>query len=239
MAGFAAGCLLDQLFRKDDGDNSEERRQECGIDADNEMARNRFLFSLLVLSSHVIMADGKIMHSEMEYVRRFLRQSFGERAVGQGEDILKRLFDYRKEKGETAWQEQIMSACRELEMTMPEEHRLQLVAYLAQIAKADGRVAKEEVECLRELAAGMGMGETVVDQMFSLGGTSVEDAYKVLGVTKDASDDEVRRAYKRLALQYHPDRVEKLGDDVKAAATKKFQKLNEAKEIVFKSRGMG
>ena len=46
--------------------------------------RNSFLFSMLVMASYIIRADGKIMHSEMEYVRQFLRRNFGEIAVGQG-----------------------------------------------------------------------------------------------------------------------------------------------------------
>ena len=55
--------------------------------------RNSFLFSLLVLSSYIIKADGKAMHSEMELVRQMLRQYFGSNAVNQGNDILNKLFD--------------------------------------------------------------------------------------------------------------------------------------------------
>ena len=58
--------------------------------------RNSFLFSMLVMASYIIRADGKIMHSEMEYVRQFLRRNFGEIAVGQGEEILLKLFDQAK-----------------------------------------------------------------------------------------------------------------------------------------------
>jgi DnaJ like chaperone protein len=74
--------------------------------------------------------------------------------------------------------------------------------------------------------------------MLSLGGQSLDDAYKVLGLTKDATDDEVRKAYRKLALQYHPDRVATLGDDVKEAAKKKFQELNDAKDRIYKARNL-
>ena len=74
--------------------------------------------------------------------------------------------------------------------------------------------------------------------MLSLGGQSLDDAYKVLGLTKDATDDEVRKAYRKLALQYHPDRVATLGDDVKEAAKKKFQELNDAKDKIYKARNL-
>lgn len=74
--------------------------------------------------------------------------------------------------------------------------------------------------------------------MLHLGGESLSDAYAVLGITEDATDDEVRKAYRQMAIKHHPDRVATLGDDVKAAATKKFQDINNAKELIYKARGM-
>ena len=66
----------------------------------------------------------------------------------------------------------------------------------------------------------------------------MEDAYKVLGIPSTATDDEVRKAYRKMALQYHPDRVATLGNDVKEAAKRKFQEINDAKERIYKARGL-
>ena len=74
--------------------------------------------------------------------------------------------------------------------------------------------------------------------MLHLEGDSLEDAYKVLGVSPDASDAELKKAYRKLALEHHPDRVAKLGDDVRKAAEKKFQEINAAKDRIWKARGM-
>lgn len=74
--------------------------------------------------------------------------------------------------------------------------------------------------------------------MLNLGGDSLEAAYKVLGVPPTATDDEVRKAYRKLALDHHPDRVAALGEDIRRAAEKKFQEINEAKERIYKARGM-
>ena len=84
----------------------------------------------------------------------------------------------------------------------------------------------------------MGLEESELDSMLKLSGGTLDDAYAVLGVSPDATDDEVRRAYRTLALKHHPDRVATLGDDIRRAAEKKFQEINEAKERIYKARGM-
>lgn len=236
IAGFVIGAVFDAISdskteTKDEFVQPEPIKQQEGN-------RNSFLFSLMVLSAHVIQADGKIMHSEMGLVRQFLRQSFGENAVEQGNDILLKLFDYRKKNGESTWQRQIQEACKEMSIHMEEEHRLQLIAFLCEIAKADGKLDETEITALRTVAVNLRIDANVVEQMLHLGGQSLDDAYAVLGITKDATDDEVRKAYRKMAIQYHPDRVATLGDDVKESTTKKFQEINNAKERIYKARNL-
>lgn len=239
MAGFAVGSLFDYIQDPGNADTDSYSNQAQGQrQHEQEGLRNGFLFSLMVLSAHIIQADGKIMHSEMETVRRFLRNSFGEAAVRQSDNILRRLFEYRKRTGEAAWQQQIRDACAEMRAAMPEEHRLQLIAFLVEIAKADGRVDPVEVSVLREIAMYLGLNANTVDQFLSLGGSTLADAYEVLGIAPTATDDEVRRTYRNLVRQHHPDRVATLGNDVVEAAKKKMQEINDAKERIYKERGM-
>lgn len=94
LAGFAIGSLFDSAS------SLEQRKEETTADACAGQ-RNSFLFSLLVMASYIIRADGKIMHSEMEFVRQFLRVNFGEQAVGEGEQILLNLFEQRKRMEQT------------------------------------------------------------------------------------------------------------------------------------------
>jgi DnaJ like chaperone protein len=244
IAGFALGSLVDMLI---DGTASSDRSNNFySTDSGRsqqyrdpqEGERNGFLFSLMVLAAHIIQADGKIMHSEMELVRNFLRQNFGESAVTQGDQILRKLFEYRRRQGDQFWYEQIRQACREMAAVMPVEHRIQLIAFLAEIAKADGQVLPAEIDSIREVCLNLGLAASVVDQMFSLGGTTLDDAYRTFGLTADATDDELKKTYRRLALQYHPDRVATLGEDVREAAKKKFQELNDAKDRIWKARNI-
>ena len=208
-----------------------------------EGERNSFMFSLLVLSSYIIAVDGKIMHSEMELVRRFLRQNFGEAAKQQGEEILLKLFEQQKQMGMQQYRSVIQDSCHQIRANMMYEQRLQLLNFLVMIAKADGVVNPQEIQALKEMAIHMGLSAEDVDQMLNLesGASStgsLDDAYRVLGISPDASNDEVKAAYRKMALKHHPDKVAALGEDVRRAAEKKFQEINDAKDRIYKARGL-
>lgn len=246
LAGFVLGSVLDELMSEPhaadrgpsatdyfDGASGQDRESTQRVEASS---RGSFLFSMMVLMSYVIGADGRIMHSEMEYARRFLRSTFGTTAEAEGEAILMRLFEWRKTVSEATWKEQIRQCCVQIRYAMTESMRLQLLAILVEVAKADGSVASAEVEALREMAEWMGVQAQSADQLGALGGQTLEEAYHLLGLTPDATDEQVRKAYRQMALKYHPDRVQSLGEDVRKQAEETFKKINEAKERIDASR---
>ena len=217
LAGYAIGSLLENasnVSNASGGGNYGETYTPY------EGQRNSFLFAMLVMASYIIRADGRIMHSEMEFVRRFLRANFGEAAVSEGEQILLNLFEQRKQANLTY------------------EQRLQMLDFLAKIAQSDGNVCQAEIDALKEVARSMGLSDQEVDSMLCLRGNSLEDAYKVLEISPEATDAEVRAAYRRLALKHHPDKVATLGEDIRRAAEEKLQEINDAKERIYKARGM-
>lgn len=257
LAGYALGSLFEGSSEYGNDSQSSQRRAYgdpweprdngrsgyygTGSQSYDAGQRNSFLFSLLVMASYIIKADGRVMHSEMEYVRRFLRQNFGAQAVTEGEQILLRLFEQRKQmetRNPGAFQQTIYDCGRQIAANLSYEERLQLLRFLAEIAKADGNVCSDEIEALRQVAAHMGLTPNEVDSMLNMGGNTLEAAYKVLEITPDATDAEVRAAYRKMALKHHPDRVATLGEDVKHAAEEKFKEINEAKEKIWKARGM-
>ena len=128
--------------------------------------------------------------------------------------------------------------CENCKANLPYEQRLQLLDFLVNIAKSDGSVCSEEIAALKEVAQCMELSPKEVESMLNLSGNSLEEAYKVLEIDPSATNEEVRTAYRRLALKHHPDRVATLGEDVKKAAEEKFQQINNAKERIYKARGI-
>lgn len=242
LAGFALGALFDKGL---DSVNEDSGNQQAYAHSNRsyEGQRNSFMFSLLVLTSYIIKADGRVMHSEMELVRRFLSQNFGEQAKQQGEEILLKLFEQQKRLGMAEYRTVIQDSCHQIRANMAYEQRLQLLNFLVMIAQADAVVSPEEIVALKEVAIHMGLSIEDVIQMLNLRSgssatNSLDDAYKVLGIAPSATNDEVKAAYRKMALKHHPDKVAALGEDVRKAAEKKFQEINDAKEKIFKARGL-
>ncbi|WP_276866310.1 DnaJ domain-containing protein [Bacteroides heparinolyticus] len=238
LAGYALGYLFDiDPTESSKGFYEDTTREKATYDGQ----RNSFLFSMLVMASYIIRADGRIMHSEMEFVRNFLRRTFGEAAVSEGQQILLNLFEQRKQMDEQnpmAFKNTIRDCGKQIATNLTYEQRLQLLVFLVEIAKSDGHVCNEEIEALKEVATYMGLSIKEVESMLNLGGNSLEGAYKVLEINPTATNEEVRAAYRRLALKHHPDKVATLGEDIKKAAEEKFQSINNAKEQIYKARGM-
>ena len=181
--GALAGYFIGSWFDKQAvGMQEDLQADEAGRARYEQGQRNSFLFSMLVMASYVIRADRKIMHSEMEFVRRFLRANFGESAVEEGDQILLKLFDEAKRLdgvSPVAFRDMIFDCGRQIAAHLNYGERLQLLNFLVRIAQSDGNVCAEEITALREVALAMELSAGEVDSMLNLKGESLADAYKV------------------------------------------------------------
>ena len=190
--------------------------------------RNSFLISLLVLSTAVMKADGKVLKSELNYIKAFIRSNFGDDAVNESLQIIKKLLQQNID---------IPQACAQIRVNMISSQRLQLFHYLLGIAQADGQVSPEESSLLFTIGQNLGLNEKDIRSIMGMFEPE-KDPYKILEIDKTATDEEERKAYRRMAVKFHPDKVESLGADVKKAAEEKFKSVQAAYEQIKKERGM-
>ena len=116
--------------------------------------------------------------------------------------------------------------------------KLTLLHFLFGIAAADGEYHPDEVAMIGTIAGFMGISQQDFESVKAMFVKDANWAYTVLEITPDANDDELKKAYREMAKKHHPDMVAQLGDDIKRAATEKFQKINAAYEEIKKQRNL-
>ena len=194
----------------------------------NQGQRNSFLMSLLVLSASVIKADGKTTSQELATLRSFFTRNFGAQAGSEAEEIVRELLtkDYN-----------LYEVCGQIRSCMDYSQRLQLYHYLVSLGACDG-LHQREVDVLETIATYIGLSKAEVDSIFAQFRPSNDSHYRILEIEPNATDDEVKKAYRKMAIKYHPDKVATLGEDVQKAAEEKFKAVNQAYEAICKERGI-
>jgi len=218
--GFLIGSLID---------DPDIIKGQKGIQSGQPTTQGGYVMSLLVLVAAVMKVDGKVLKSELDYTRQFFVRSFGVEAAA---DTLKMLRDLLKQDIP------VNEVCMQIRTYMDQPSRLQLLHFLFGIASADGKVDSSEHQLIAQIAQQLGISEKDYQSIESMFVANTDAAYKILEADPSSTDDEMKKAYRRMAIKYHPDKVHYLGEDIQKAADEKFQKVNEAWETVKKQRGI-
>ncbi|HOK37433.1 MAG TPA: TerB family tellurite resistance protein [Bacteroidales bacterium] len=197
----------------------------------NKTTRGDFILSLLVLSAAVMKADNVVRKSELNFVKKFLLQNFNEEETLEALRILKEILDREINLDEV---------CTQIRMKMTKPLKLQIIHYLFGIAYADGELHNNEIETIKNICFKIGLSGYDFETIYSMfkPKLNIDDYYSVLGLNQSASNEEIKKAYRSLALKHHPDKVAHLGEDIQKAAQEKFKKINEAYEYIKKERNM-
>jgi DnaJ like chaperone protein len=216
VVGFILGTFIDQA--------DQMRQVESGM-----TTRGDFAMSLLVLIAAVMNADKKVLTSELEFVRQYFVQNFGRASAQEAmlmlRDILKQTIPVR-------------DVALQIKNKLDYPSRLQLIHFLYGIAYSDKKVSPEEIKVIGTIAGYLGISEKDIQSLQSMFYKDIDSAYKILEIEQTATDEEMKKAYRRMALKYHPDKVSYLGEEFRKAANEKFQKVNEAYERIKKERGI-
>ncbi len=188
-----------------------------------------FAVSLLALTAAIMKADGSVKKSELNYVKRFYVQNFGESAASE---YIKMLGEILKKNVP------VDDVSKQIGRYMDYSSKLQLLHYLFGIALSDGNADASEVSLIEHIAMLMGLQISDFKSIKAMFVKDTDNAYKILGISPDATDEEVKKAFREMAKKYHPDKVSHLGEDVKKDAELKFRKINEAYETIKQQRGI-
>ncbi len=195
----------------------------------NNVSPADFELNLLSLASLVIKADGEVNQRELDYVRQYFVRAYGKERA----NAVFRTFNEVVKNREVSAQRIGML----FQMRASYEVRLQIIHFLFGIAQADGAVSSAEADRISEIAGYMRVGHRDLESIKAQFFREVDSAYKILGIEKTATNDEVKKAYRSMAKKYHPDKVEQMGEAHRVMAGEKFKKVQEAYEQLQKERG--
>jgi len=188
-----------------------------------------FAVSLLVLIAAVMKADGIVLKSELDYVKKYFVQAFGESSAGEAIMMLRDILNQDIEIREVSLQ---------IKSRMDYPSRLQMMHLLFGVSFADGKVHPSELEVIFKISGYLGISAKDFDSIKSMFIENTDASYKILEIESSATNEEVKKAYRRMAVKYHPDKVSYLGEEFRNTANEKFKKVNEAYEKIKKERGI-
>ena len=224
ILGFLIGSFLDNL-------NSGSGSRTVFSDFTRQkVSPADFELNLLSLCSIVIKADGQVSQRELDYVRQYFLSTYGKEKA----NAIFRTFNEVIKNREISAQR----ICTYLNQRTRYEVRLQLLHFLFGIAQADGAISNPEIEKIKEIAGYLRVGRQDFESIKAMFIKSADNAYKILEIEKAVSDDEVKKAYRKMAKKYHPDKVITKNEAIKKGAEEKFKEVQRAYEQIQKERGI-
>lgn len=219
LLGFLVGSFIDSTTVTTAAYSSQNLRTTPGA----------FTASLLVLIAAVMKADGKVLKSELDYVKQFFVRQFGKEAAADATMMLKDLLKQNIP---------VPDVCSQISSNMDYSSRLQLLQLLYSVSMADGNVHTSEIQVIDQIAGYLGISQSDLVSIKNMFIPETDSAYRILEIERWASDEEVKKAYRRMAMKYHPDKVSHLGEEFKKSADEKFKNVNEAYEKIKKERNL-
>ena len=185
----------------------------------------KFELNLLALSAMIIKADGKIEQKELSFVRNFFIAQYGK---NRADSIFK---TFNKEiKKEVQRLDEIT---RVFVQQTRYETRLQILHFLFGIANADGSVSNSELQKLSQIASGLSLNLPDFESIKAMFIKNTDNAYKILEVEPNASQDEIKTAYRNMVKKYHPDKIRSDNTAMIKGAEEKFREVQRAYEILI------
>jgi len=225
LAGYLIGSLLDLMFMPSRYQSTFGRSFRGG----QKVSPGDFELNLLSLASLVIKADGKVSQRELDYVRHYFVQAYGK---DRANATFKTFNEVIKKREVSA-----AKICQFLKPRLRYEVRLQVIHFLFNIAQADGHVSEKEIQKIEEIARNFSIGARDFQSIKAMFFKSADSAYKILEIDKNASDAEIKKAYRKMVKKYHPDKLVNMDEAYQKGAKEKFNQVQKAYEQLQNERG--
>ena len=227
--GALVGVLIASAFETNKLVGKEEQRNFSR--GQQRATQGDIRVSIIVLIACVIKADGRVLKSEINFIKPFLVRNFGEEGAKQALLMLKELLKQDIDS---------VAVAQQIGRYTTYSMRLELVNLLLQVANSDGDIDPHELNVIERIAVNMSVQSADYQSILALyqRHKDVNWAYTALEIQSDATDEEVKKAYRRMAMKYHPDKVANAGEEIRKQATEKFRGINEAYEHIKKQRGI-
>ncbi len=219
------------------------RKRVADYESTQTESHNKFVFLLVNILVHIAKSDGHFTKSELQTMLNFFQQSL------------------RYNQDQMYWVKQLIKEARDAEQNLEElltefrqtfayEPRLILLELVYQILYTKDPVVEQELEQARKIAAFLQIKEydqRTIEAKYRYGGqgggygggtVSEEQYYAVLGLQSGADFMIIKKAYRKLSMQYHPDKVAHLGEEFKTVAEEKMKEINAAYDF-FKKKFNG
>ena len=227
VLGFLIGMALE---------NTDLFKSKSAINSGRNISSADLELQLLSLCATVIKANGQVGRAELDYVRMRFVQMYGVEHA----NALFRTFNTVVKK-QAVSTEQI---CANLNLYTRYEMRLQIIHFLFGVAQADGNISNYELQQIISIAGYLKISQADFNSIKAMfiqetrGGKSAYNPYKVLEIEQDATNEEVKKAYRRMAKKYHPDKVISESETIRKGAEEKFKQVQLAYEQIQKERGL-
>ncbi len=199
--------------------------------ADEAKTITDFEVNLLVLASHLIKVDGKVSLEEISFTNRFMNTHFDEKFSEKRAAILTHCL--QKEYN-------LNIVCEQLRMYTKHKTRIQVVQFLFDLGVSDAELSEREHFFIFKVAGYLNINDVdfrrIKTGFSQLSFIETTSSYEILGVGREANIGEIRTAYRKLVLKYHPDRNNHLTETEKKKLAIKLQEVKEAYEIIKQER---
>jgi DnaJ like chaperone protein len=174
-------------------------------------------------------ADGVQKKSELNYIKQFFVSQIGINDTKKLMQIFKKILEQDIP---------LKEVCLQIKSRMDEPSRLQVIHILFGLSKSDGEIHPNEVNIIKDISGMLGISSLDYKSIEGMYKDNLESAFNVLGINKESTNIEIKKAYRKMANKYHPDKIAHLGNEFKEIAHDKFKSVSEAYARIKKDRNI-